>query len=182
MLKQNITVFNLDMGESRYGLPKQVSQTLHLQRDFIIREVIVWVRIQLEGTQCVIQSSSPPNNHFTSIYLFYLHIPWQPISVNCTSHISKMSLINIVALFHIYMFSTTVSVSDNTQIDDQKLVIGGTFSINQLPASSINALPSCLASSINNSKYRSVLASTPGSIVIVPQVGNHCPRASSTGA
>jgi hypothetical protein len=30
--------------------------------------------------------------------LFHLRAPWQPISINCTLHISKMFVINIVAV------------------------------------------------------------------------------------
>jgi len=29
-------------------------------------------------------------------FFFHLHTPWQPISINCTLHISKMFVINIV--------------------------------------------------------------------------------------
>ena len=54
---------------------------------------------------------------------FHLHAPWQPISVNCTLHISKMFVINIVAIISnlnvVRMsFLTTVSWTDHVRNEE----------------------------------------------------------------
>ena len=55
--------------------------------------------------------------HWFPIFFFHLRTHWQPISINCTLHISKMFVISIVAVSsNLYVIRMTLKKGEDTLI------------------------------------------------------------------